>query len=331
LTVAVTKLQPAALPIRVSANGNIMPWQEASIGAEANGLRLITVNVNVGDKVRRGQLLAAFAADTLEAELAQGHAALAGAEAALAEAAAILRRGKALRESGFLSAQQILQYESAERAAKARVDVAEAAQKAHRLRVAQTRVLAPDDGVISARAASVGAVVPAGQELFRLIRGSRLEWRADVAAADMVRLAPGQKVRIAPTGGDVIEGRLRMLAPVIDTQTRNGVAYVDLPPGIGARAGMFARGEFELGTNEAMTLPQSAVLLRDGFSYVLRVEPDSRVVHSKVTAGRRSGDRIEIISGLAAVDRVVASGAIFLRDGDFVRVVEDAAKVAPRK
>jgi RND family efflux transporter MFP subunit len=327
LTVAVARLQRATFPLRVSANGNIMAWQEASIGTEANGLRLTEVNVNVGDQVRRGQPLATFAPDTVQAELAQSRAAVAEADVALSEAAANARRAHMLQETGALSAQQIQQYLNAERTARARLDAARAVERKQQLRLVQTRIAAPDDGVISARAATVGAVVPAGQELFRLIRGGRLEWRAEVPAADLVKLKPGQKVRIAATGGDLIEGRLRMLAPVIDIQTRNGLVYVDLPSSDTARAGMFARGEFEIGADEVMTLPQSAVQLREGFSYVMRVGPDSRVIQTKVTPGRRSGNRVEIVGGLDAEDRIVVSGAAFLGDGDLVRVT-DAPKAA---
>lgn len=314
--------------MRVSANGNIMAWQETSIGTEANSLRLTEVKVNVGDKVRRGQSLATFAADTVEAELAQSRAAVAEADVALAESAANAERARVLKESGALSAQQIQQYVNAERTAQARLDAARAVERTQQLRLIQTRIAAPDDGVISARAATVGAVVPTGQELFRLIRGGRLEWRAEVAAADLVKLKPGQKVRITPTGGDAIEGRLRMLAPVINIQTRNGLAYVDLKSGDTARAGMFARGEFEIGVSEVMTLPQSAVQLRDGFTYVMRVGPDSRVIQTKVMPGRRSGNRVEIVGGLDNDERVVESGAAFLGDGDLVRVT-DALKAAP--
>jgi RND family efflux transporter MFP subunit len=328
LTVAVASLQPTTFPIRVSANGNIMSWQEAIIGTEANGLRLTDVKVNVGDKVRRGQPLATFAADTVAAELAQSRAAVAEADVALAEAAANAQRARLLQETGTLSAQQIQQYLNAERTARARLEAVRAVEKTQQLRLVQTRIVAPDDGVISARTATVGAVVPAGQELFRLIRGGRLEWRAEVAGADLTRLKPGQKVMLTPSGGEAIEGRLRMLAPVIDIQTRNGLAYVDLPSSETARAGMFARGEFEVGTSDVMALPQSAVQQREGFSYVMRIGPDSRVIQTKVTPGRRSGSRVEIVAGLDAQDRVVATGAAFLGDGDLVRV-SDAPKDAP--
>jgi RND family efflux transporter MFP subunit len=322
LTVTVISPQLVSLPVRISANGNIDAWQEASIGTEANGLRLIEVKVNVGDQVQRGQPLAVFAADIIEAELVQSHAAVTEAEVALNEANDNAVRARSLQKNGALPAQQIQQYLNAERAAKARLEAARAAEQTQRLRLTQTRILAPDDGVISARTATVGAVVSGGQELFRLIRGGRLEWRAEVAASDLARLAPGQIAKVIPAGGEPIEGRVRMIGPVVDTQTRNGLVYVDLPSAGGARAGMFARGEFEVGNIEALTLPPGAVLLRDGFSYVLRVGPDAKVIQTKVAIGRRTAERVEILDGIDASTRVVAAGGGFLSDGDLVRVVE---------
>lgn len=322
LSVAVTTLQPLRLPVRIHANGDIMPWQEASIGTEADGLRLAEVKVNVGDQVRRNQLLATFAPDTPGAELAQSQAATAEARAALVEAEANAKRARLLEVDGAMSAQQITQYLVAERTAQARLKSAEATEQLRRLRLVHTQVLAPDDGVISSRTATVGAVLPAGQELFRLIRGQRLEWRAEVAAADLARLKPGQVARVRLADGQVAQGTLRMIAPTVDTQTRNGMAYVDLPAGGVARAGMFARGEFEVGADRTMTLPQSAVLLSDGFSYVLRVGPDARVMRSKVSVGRSVGERIEIIHGLDPASPVVLAGGGFLNEGDHVRVVE---------
>ena len=331
LTVTVVQPQTATLSTRISANGNIAAWQEASIGAEANGLRLAEVRVNVGDVVKRGQVLATFAPDTVQADVAQTLAAVAEAEAMLAEASANAQRARDLQPSGALSAQQIAQYLTAERTAQARLEAQRAIAKVQQLRLKQTQVLAPDSGVISARGATVGAVLPAGQELFRLIRQGRLEWRAEVSSAELAALKPGMAVTLAPAGGAAIKGTVRMLAPTVDAQTRNALVYVDLPaPGV-ARAGMFARGDFEVGSGPALTLPQSAVLLRDGFSYVLRVGPDSKVTQAKVSVGRRSGDRIEISAGLDAAARVVASGGGFLTDGDTVRVVDAVAGAAVQK
>jgi RND family efflux transporter MFP subunit len=161
-----------------------------------------------------------------------------------------------------------------------------------------------------------------------MIRGSRLEWRAEVPEAALGRLAPGTPAKLSAPDGTAVSGRVRVVAPTVDPQTRNGLVYVDLPPaasGKPVRAGMFARGEFELGRTTALTLPQSAVLLRDGFAYVFRLDDADKVVQAKIKTGRRSGDRIEITEGLNANARVVASGVGFLADGDSVRLVDDSA------
>jgi RND family efflux transporter MFP subunit len=325
LSVAITRPQEEMLPVRIAASGNVAAWQEASVGAEADGLRLTEVSVNVGDTVRRGQLLARFNADIVDAELAEAQAAVAQADAAVAEADANARRAEGLDLSGALSAQQVTQYVIAAKTARARRDAVRAVEQRQRLRLAQARVLAPGDGIITSRTATVGAVVPAGQELFRLIRDGRLEWRAAVAVTDLDRLAPGQLATIRIDGHEPIQGALRVIAPVIDTQTHDGLVYVDLPRHDAIRAGAFVRGYVEIGEGLALTVPQSAVLPRDGFDYVMRVGAASTVEMRKVSLGRRTGDRVEITQGLAASETVIASGLSFLSEGDTVRVVSDAA------
>jgi len=326
LAVTTTLPKLVVLPVRVQANGNIAAWQEAIIGTEADGLRLAEVNFNVGDVVRRGQVLARFASATVDAELAQSRSVLAEAEAILAEASSNAVRAQELKASGALSEQQIQQYLTAERTARARLEGAKAAVQTQQLRLTQTQVLAPDDGVISVRTATVGAVLPSGQELFRIIRRGRLEWRAEVAAPELVRLRPGQQVTLTPAGGQPVRGMVRVVAPVVDTRTRSGLVYVDIPVAGAARAGMFARGDIEVDSGKpTVTLPQAAVAQRDGFSYVMRIGPDYRVMETKVTLGRRAGDRVEVVSGIDIGTTVVASGVGFLGDGDLVQVVDGAA------
>jgi len=331
LTVTVAQPLQSALTRGISANGSIAAWQEASVGTEANGLRLADVKVNVGDVVKRGQVLATFAPDTMHADVAQIRAAVAEAEATLAEASANAQRARGLQTTGALSDAAINQYLTAERTAQARLEAQRAMASMQQLRLKQTQVLAPDFGVISSRSATVGAVLPAGQELFRMIRQGRLEWRAEVAANDMASLKPGMVALVTAGNAPPIKGTVRMVAPTVDPQTRNGLVYVDLPASGSARAGMFARGEFEIGSGSGLTLPQSAVLLRDGFSTVLRVGPDMKVAQVKVSVGRRVGDRIEIVNGLDAGSRVVASGGGFLADGDTVRVVAAPAAASAAK
>ena len=325
LSVVVTQPQRSTMPVSTSANGNVAAWQEASIGTEANGLRLAEVLVNVGDVVKRGQVLATFAPESMQVDLLQTRAAVAEAEATLGDAAANAERAKGLRAAGALSEATINQYVTAERTARARLDAQRAAMQARQIRVGQTAVVAPDAGVISSRSATVGAVLPAGQELFRLIRQGRLEWRAEVPSSDLAQIKPGARVKVTPAGGEPIAGIVRMVAPTVDPQTRNGIVYVDLPAPGSARAGMFARGQFEVGSATALTLPQSAVQLREGFSYVFKVGTDNKVTQTKIDTGRRFGERIEVSGGLGADARVVAMGGGFLAEGDTVRIVDAPA------
>jgi HlyD family secretion protein len=126
------------------------------------------------------------------------------------------------------------------------------------------------------------------------------------------------------------EGRVRQIAPSVDAQSRAVLVYVDIAGKPGIKAGMFARGEFEMGAAPAMTLPQSAVVVRDGFSYVMVAQKPAeagadaalvKLTQTKVSTGRRSGDRIEVTGGLKAEAQVVATGVAFLADGDLVKVV----------
>lgn len=320
LTVSTAQPQRGAVPLRLAANGNVAAWQEASIGAESNGLRLDAVLVNVGDVVKAGQVLARFSPETVQADVAQARASLLEAQAVAAEATDNAERARSLQATGALSQQQIQQFTTAGQTAQARVAVARALLQAQELRLQHTQVRAPDSGVISARTATVGAVLGAGTELFRMVRKGRLEWRAEVTATELARIQPGAKARITGASGTTIEGTVRMVAPTVDPQTRNALVYVDLPPTPDFRAGMFARGEFALGSSDALTIPQEALVVRDGFAYVFVVGPQQRVQQRKVQTGRRIADRVEILSGLEADMSVAVRGAGFLNDGDLVRV-----------
>ena len=327
LTVTAAQPQTTSLPVRLAANGNITAWQEAVIGSESNGLRLTQVLVNVGDVVKAGQVLATFSTDSTQADVAQARANLLDAEASALDAAGNAERARGLQSSGALSTQQINQYLTLEKTARAKAEAARAGLSAQQLRGRQTRVLAPDSGVISSRTATVGAVVGAGSELFKLIRQSRLEWRAEVTSSELGRITAGTPVSVRPASGGELQGKVRMIAPSVDPLTRAALVYVDLPVAAGkdspAKAGMFARGDFELGKTDSLTIPQRALVVRDGFSYVLRLSPDNRVSQVKVQTGRLAGDRVEITSGLPADARIVVDGAGFLNDGDLVRVGEE--------
>lgn len=323
MTVTVTSVQSQNLSQRLSANGTVAAWQEASIGAEIGGLRLTEVRVNVGDQVKAGQVLAVFATETVQAGINQAKAALNEAKAVASETQANADRARALQPSGVISAQQFNQYITAEATAKARVESAQAALAVQELLLRQTQVKAPDSGVISSRSASVGAVVGVGTELFKLVRGNRLEWRADLVSSELFRIKPGQKVRISTAAQGEVSGTVRMVAPTVDAQNRTGVVYVDLPAAAMGllKPGMFTRGEFEFGSSAAQMVPQQSVVVRDGFQQVFVVGADQRAKLYKVNVGRRQGDLLEITQGLPQDAKVVVRGAGFLTAGDLVKVV----------
>lgn len=330
----VTTIQPsqAQLPIRLAANGNIVAWQEAIVGSESNGLRLKEVRAEIGDKVRAGEVLAVFADETVKADVAQARAGLLEAEANATNAKLNADSARALHNTGAMSAQEIHQAITVERTALAKVESAKALLAAQNLRLKQTQVLAPDDGVISTRTATVGAVAAPGAELFRMIRKGRLEWRAEVTSSELPKLSRGMTARIVAANGTELEGTVRSFAPTVDVQNRTSLVYVDLPTTAlkkaPVKAGMFAKGEFDLGASGSLTVPQQAVVVRDGFSYVFRLNNDSRVSQVKVETGRRLGDRVEVVAGIKPDAVLVSSGAGFLNDGDLVKVVPGATPTA---
>ena len=332
---AQTNTQKAALTVTVvspeqqnwkqvfTANGNIAAWQEVVISSELSGQRLTRVNVNVGDEVKRGQILAEINSETIRADLAAAKASYAEAQAVLADAITNNKRIQQLKNTGAISAQELTQYQTSQATAQARLDAAKAQIESNQLRLAQTQVVSPDNGVISARTATVGSLAQTGQELFRLIRDHRLEWRAEVTTTDLYKLQQGMTAHvISPDPSQPkVTGQVRMIAPVIDPQTRYGLVYVDLPTTQAIRMGMFVKGEFDLGEKTAITIPQTALLLRDGFSYVFVLDQNNRVTQKKVTTGRRQNDRVEILD-LPLNVKVVSSGTGFLTDGDLVNVAQ---------
>ena len=325
LTVTVIQPEVQNWKQTFTANGNIAAWQEVVISSELSGQRLTKVNVNVGDKVRRGQVLAEINSDTIRADLAAAKASYAEAQAVLADAITYNKRIQQLKNTGAISAQESTQYQTSQATAQARLDAAKAQIESNQLRLAQTQIVAPDNGVISARTATVGSLAQTGQELFRLIRDQRLEWRAEVTSEDLYKLKEGMNVRVfSPDPAQpAVSGKVRMIAPVIDPQTRYGLVYVDLPTTQAVRMGMFVKGEFDLGQKSALTIPQTALLLRDGFSYIFIVDQQNRVSQQKVSVGRRVGDRVEILDLANSNVKLVSSGTGFLTDGDLVTIAKD--------
>lgn len=307
LSVSVAEPAMQTLPRRISASGSIAAWEEVVLGVELSGQRVASVEVEVGDVVEKGQPLLKLDTRTLAMELRQ-------AEANLRVASANARRGERLRREQLVAASEAEQLIAGEITARAQAENA-------RLRMEFATLRAPHDGVISARSVQPGQVVTAGAELLRLIRDQRLEWRAELPEAALVQVEEGMPVRLQAPDGQPVEGTVRTISPGLDSRSRTGTVFADLPEPGGLRAGMYAAGEIELAEREVRTVPAAAIVERDGYRYLFVVGEGDIVAQRRVELGARSGDVVEIREGLEGNERVVVEGAGFLADGDLVRVV----------
>lgn len=318
LTVSVAPAAMLAFPRIVVGDGSVVAWQELVIGAEAGGLRVAEVTVEEGDTVRAGQPLVLMDERLLRAVLGQAEAAVAEAGAALRNARQDLARATDLSRSGSAPRQTLELREATAMQAEARLASATARREEVAARLAQARITAPADGIVSRRSVLPGNVTASGQEMLRLIRDGRLELDARVPELELAALRPGQPVRVIH-GDRVVAGTVRAVAPTVSADTRLGLVHVALPADSGLRPGMFARAEIRPGDAPGLAVPQSALLFRDGRPAVL-VLAGEHVALRPVATGRRAGGMVEVTSGLAEGERVVVSGAGFLGDGDRVRV-----------
>lgn len=319
---AVAVTTPVARPLvrRLVATGSIQPWQEVIIAPEVGGYQVATMQVEIGDHVKKGQELATLSAGILESQVDIARAGVKQAQATLTNSRAALGRGETMFASGNFARADLDTLRANAISAEAALATAQANLDAAELRLRYTHVLAPDDGVITARSAVVGQVVQAGTEMLRLLRQERVEWRAEVPEADMRSVRAGQSVSIQTSEGKVLTGKVRTVAPTVQTGNRTGIVYVDIPARGVVRPGMFARGEIQTGKTQALMVPLSAVLVQDGYSYVFLVLDNATVQRRRVETSAVQGEQIEISSGLAGKEKLVSSGVAFLSDGQRVSV-----------
>lgn len=327
LTVATVAPRSQTVSREVRASGGIAAWEEIQIGAELPGVRVEDVLVEVGDAVRRGDVVVRLDARAVAAQLARSDAAVREAQASLELATTKAKRTRALAAESLVPAQDVDNVVAAEAQARAQLDTAQANRAVAQLQVDFAVVRAPEAGVISARSVQPGQVVGSG-ELLRLIRGGRLEWRAELDEADLVHVAIGAPVDLGAMDGTRVAGRVRQIAPGIDAVRRTGTVYVDVPRPGTLRAGAFVQGRIVLGQATALTVPAEAVVRRDGRAYVFLVDKENRARQRLVEIGADVGEDVEIRLGLEAADAVVARGAGFLNDGDLVRLTSNAAAVS---
>jgi HlyD family secretion protein len=202
----------------------------------------------------------------------------------------------------------------------------EASVKQLEAQVAQTIIKAPASGLITKRLAHIGDVTMANEDLFQMVRDNRFEVRAQVPEQDLHRLKSGQIVEFQGAAGEKMIGKIREISPLVDSNSRLATVRIDIPydPESGWRPGMFVSGKVDLGAVQALVVPAPAVVDKDGRKIVYIFE-DRRVFSREVKTGERSGNFVEIESGIRPGEKVVTTGSGFLKDGDQVRIGEHQA------
>jgi HlyD family secretion protein len=320
MTVTAAPLERVELTRTISMNGSLYAWQDVIISSEVGGYRVAEVLVDVGDRVRKGQRLVSLSTALLEAEVATKQATLRQREAELMNAQSALDRGRSLSTQNLLSKADLDRLTSEQLASQSRLESARADLETSQLRLKFTQVVAPDDGVITSRTVTVGQIAQAGNEMLRLLRNGRIEWRGEAPETRLMDLAPGQGVSVFTADGTPFHGTIRVVAPTISANDRTALVYVDLPADERLRPGMFARGEIAIGTGPAYMVPLESVVSADGYSYVFVLSEDDVVARRRIEVGAIHDDSIEVVDGLEAGERIVEKGAGFLKDGDRVSV-----------
>ncbi|HEV7248913.1 MAG TPA: efflux RND transporter periplasmic adaptor subunit [Shinella sp.] len=348
--IVVTGAETRAIVDRVIATGSVQAVEEVYVTPLVDGLSIRTLAADVGDTIAADGTLATLNDDALVLEKSQTEASLAKARAALAqikaqlveakanadEAIRVRERAQKLVKSGSQSQAAADQALAAADAALARVKSAEQAITVSEaditvaqsqiddidLRLARTAVKSPVAGFVAARTAKIGAIASgAASPLFTVIRDGEIELKADVSEDGILKLALGQKATVTLAGGAAkLTGTIRLIEPTLNPDSRLGRVYIRFDEPGKARAGMFASAEIIVEEHDGIVLPLSAITTADGRTVARKVE-NGVVKLVPVETGIQDGQVIEIVSGLAAGDEVVAKAGAYVRDGDRVNPV----------
>ncbi len=358
-TITVAKVATENFVETAAVSGSLVPREEILVSPEVEGLRVLELLADEGDKVKKGQVLARLVAEQLDAQLAQNNANLARSNAAIAqaqsqivqaeaqakEAAAQLERAVPLKQSGYLSGSTYDQRESAAhtteaqliaardglKAAQAEKEQVEAQRRELLWRRSNTDVTSPEDGVISRRTARIGAMASAnGEPMFRIIENGEIELDAEIVETELKNVKVGQKAIVTVPQIGNFEGNVRLVSPEVDKATRLGRVRIFLGVNPVLRIGSYARGRIETATSHGLAVPSSAVTFDHDLASV-QVVQDNIVRKHVVTVGLVANDLVEIKDGIKKGDFVVTRAGTFLRDGDVVRPIVPEPRLSEAK
>ena len=328
LRVTVVRAAPADMAQTLRLSGTLSAREDIAVSTPLQGLKIVAVYADAGDTVKRGQVLAQLEDVNAEAQLRSQ-------QAAAAEAAATLKRYRPLAEADALSRQELDQQKSAAATAAANVEAAradiaqlQAQLKDSRNQRGKTQIVAPADGVIAKRNVEAGALTGT-DALFHIIKDGTVELAADAGADELPLLQNGARAQVSVRGrNEAVGGTVRLVPPEIDSSTRLGKVRITLAHSDGLYTGTYGEANIRLPSyRAAAALPETAVSFdSEGKASVLAVDGNGRVSRVAVTAGRKQGGMVEIVSGLANGRAVVRRASAFVNEGDTVKAVEEKGK-----
>jgi RND family efflux transporter MFP subunit len=354
--VEVVRVGPSTRQSGLQLPGNIQPITEAPILARANGY-LERRSVDIGDRVRAGQVLAEIDAPELADQVDQAKATVAQTRAALEQAIANVQQGKTDMElaritaersgrligKGAVSRQENDQYEAQYRSKLAALQSLEKATDVQRANVAAAQsnlarlekmqsfriVEAPFDGVITLRNVDVGALVNAGGTLlFRIAQTNTLRTYVNVpqSHADAIRLGESAILNVSNLPGRQFMGTVARTASALDPTSRTLLVEIHVPnPDNALLPGMYAQVELRsVREDPPLLIPSDSMIVQSDGAQVALVRADGRIHLQKIEVGRDYGDRLEVLKGLREGDTIVSNPGDVAREGVQVNVVDMA-------
>jgi HlyD family secretion protein len=312
----------------VTASGSLAAFRDQPVGIAGGGGRVTSVNVDAGQWVRAGQVLATVDRSVQAQQAAQLAAQVEAARANAALAQSNYERAQSLLGRGFVSKAEIDSKRATRDAAMAQVRVAQAQLGATRAQIGQLNVVAPTSGLILARNVEVGQIVsPGSGALFRMAANGAMEMRAQLSQQDLAFVRTGMSASVTPIGLDrSFSGTVWQVAPVIDPQTRQGEVRIRVPYDPAIRPGGFAEVKIGAGGTTAPLLPQSAVLSDEKGNYVYIINQKNEVERRNVKIGTVDDQGVTIAEGITGQEAVVLSAGPFLNPGQKVSPKRQAAR-----
>jgi len=308
----VVAIAPHPIQGSLTATGDLTPREEAAVLPEVTGYRVAAVLADVGQYVKKGQVLVRLDPSLIEAQIAQ-------AQAQYDQAADQAARVKGLDGQGVLAQEQIDQ-----RRFQARVSAAQLRDL--KTRYAKMNVTSPVSGLILEKTVRPGDLSAAGATpWFRLARDGEIELQAQLAEDDLAKIHPGSRALVTLPDGATVTGVVRLISPQVDAQTKLGFVRVRLPVRPDIRAGGFGRAVFTEASGVALSAPDTAVSYDADGASVMVVDATNHVRRVMVQTGQRGGGWVQLIKGPAAGARIVRAAGGLLLDGDLVRPVEAGA------